>query len=74
MEFCQNSASAQNLTEIWKEHSMEYGLQIEPAYGFTYEEALEAVETAQQHGYTSAWCSERKEWSSVSSASVYIRL
>jgi F420-dependent oxidoreductase-like protein len=37
---------------------MEYGLQIEPAYGFTYEEALEAVETAQQHGYTSAWSSD----------------
>lgn len=37
---------------------MDYGLQIEPAYGFTYEEALEAVETAQQNGYTSAWSSD----------------
>jgi len=37
---------------------MDYGLQIEPAYGFTYEEALEAVETAQQNGYASAWSSD----------------
>lgn len=37
---------------------MDYGLQIEPAYGFTYEQVVEAVETAQQHGYTSAWSSD----------------
>jgi F420-dependent oxidoreductase-like protein len=37
---------------------MDYGLQIEPSYGFTYEEALKAVETAQQNGYTSAWSSD----------------
>ncbi len=37
---------------------MDYGLQIEPAYGFSYDEVVEAVATAQEHGYTSAWSSD----------------
>lgn len=37
---------------------MDYGLQIEPAYGFSYREVLGAVNKARAHGYSSAWVSD----------------
>lgn len=37
---------------------MDYGLQIEPAYGFEYDQAAELVNSATRHGYTSAWSSD----------------
>lgn len=37
---------------------MDFGLQIEPAYGFEYDYAAEIANTSSQHGYTSVWASD----------------
>jgi alkanesulfonate monooxygenase SsuD/methylene tetrahydromethanopterin reductase-like flavin-dependent oxidoreductase (luciferase family) len=56
------AADGQGIARLLRSHTMRFAIQIEPQYGFTFDEVTRVASLAEQHGYHALWTSDHLLW------------